>query len=97
MPNEATNSFVVNQEQQTLQKAHTVALSASSKKPPQSDRSLIAGPADGAVACQGIGAPKEIELSPVASADRVEQDAEDQEKEVEVEDDPRYAGLIDLD
>jgi len=82
---------------QMLQKAHTVGPSVSSKKPPQSERSLNERPADVAVACQGIGAPKEIELSPVPSPDRVEQDAEDQEKDVNVEDDPRYPGRIDLD
>ena len=39
---------------QALQKAHPVAPLVSPKKPPQSDRSLIEGPADGAVARQGI-------------------------------------------
>jgi hypothetical protein len=81
---------------QTLQKAHPVAPPVSSKKPPQSDRTLIEGQADSAFSRQAIGAPEEIELSSVANTERVEQDAEDQEKKVQVEDDPHRPGYINL-
>jgi hypothetical protein len=81
---------------QTLQKAHSVAPPVSSKKPPQSDRSLIEGQANSDPARQAIGALKKIELSSVANADRVEQNAEGQKKEVQVEDDPHRPGYVDL-
>ena len=77
---------------QTLQKAHPAVPPVSSKKPPQSDRSLVEGQAGSALVRQAIGTVEEM----ISNADRVEQDAEAQEEEVQAEDDAHPPGYIHL-